>query len=394
MSKKNVNILKEEIKLILVGDSGVGKTSIINRYYLNTFNSSMDSTQSMNFIIKDILINGKNIQLNIWDTLGQEKYFSCNKLFIKNSNIVILVYDITRKDSFKNLDIWYDSINTELGKDYYLGLVGNKFDMVEEEEVSEEMGIEKAKEWGAYFSLLSAKADKEGIDNYFEELVQGYLEKSSTDFLLINSKNTIKTIQLERIDTIENKDDRNGCCSGKKNKKINNNLRIIFLGNSRVGKTNIIQAFQNKKINRKYEPTKNINKLSYVYLRENKTKINVKIIDTSGNFINDDNNDNIIKILRKCQIFFLVFDINKRNTFNDLEKYINQIKNISEGKKISICVLGNKININEENENEIISEEEARNFVKKFSGNYETVSIDDVNNIKNLINLEIDKYFK
>ena len=176
MSKKNVNILKEEIKLILVGDSGVGKTSIINRYYLNTFNSSMDSTQSMNFIIKDILINGKNIQLNIWDTLGQEKYFSCNKLFIKNSNIVILVYDITRKDSFKNLDIWYDSINTELGKDYYLGLVGNKFDMVEEEEVSEEMGIEKGKEWGAYFSLLSAKADKEGIDNYFEELVQGYLE--------------------------------------------------------------------------------------------------------------------------------------------------------------------------------------------------------------------------
>ena len=180
----------------------------------------------------------------------------------------------------------------------------------------------------------------------------------------------------------------------KKNKKINNNLRIIFLGNSRVGKTNIIQAFQNKKINKKYEPTKNINKLSYVYLRENKTKINVKIIDTSGNFINDDNNDNIIKVLRKCQIFFLVFDINKRNTFNDLEKYINQIKNISEGKKISICVLANKININEENENEIISEEEAGNFVKKFSGNYETVSIDDVNNIKNLINLEIDKYFK
>ena len=88
MSKKSSKNFRESIKIILVGNSGVGKTSIINRYYSDEFHSSIHSTISMNFVLKDVSIKGRTIQLNIWDTLGQEKYFSCNKLFIKNSNIV------------------------------------------------------------------------------------------------------------------------------------------------------------------------------------------------------------------------------------------------------------------------------------------------------------------
>ena len=81
MSNKNKNNL-ETIKIILVGNSGVGKTAIINRYYTNSFINEMISTISMNFIEKKIIIDGKCYILNIWDTVGQEQYRSCNKLFI------------------------------------------------------------------------------------------------------------------------------------------------------------------------------------------------------------------------------------------------------------------------------------------------------------------------
>ena len=91
----------------MVGNSGVGKTSIINRYYLNEFLSYVDSKSTMNFIQKNVSIIGRNLTLNIWDTGGQEKYRSCNKLFVKNSNIVIFVYDITTQKSFTDLGFWY-----------------------------------------------------------------------------------------------------------------------------------------------------------------------------------------------------------------------------------------------------------------------------------------------
>jgi len=76
-------INNDAIKIILVGNAGVGKTAIINRYYKNTFSEKMEPTISMNFIEKKLNIDGKDITLNIWDTAGQEKYRSCNKLFIK-----------------------------------------------------------------------------------------------------------------------------------------------------------------------------------------------------------------------------------------------------------------------------------------------------------------------
>ena len=172
MSKKSSKNFRESIKIILVGNSGVGKTSIINRYYSDEFHSSIDSTISMNFVLKDVSIKGRTIQLNIWDTLGQEKYFSCNKLFIKNSNIVILVYDITRKNSFEGLEYWYNSINSELGKDFFLGLVGNKFDRINEEEVSEEEGMDKAKAWEPIFPYCRQKVTKMGLINILRKLLR------------------------------------------------------------------------------------------------------------------------------------------------------------------------------------------------------------------------------
>ena len=222
----NENVDEDEsIKIILVGDSGVGKTSIINRFALDEFDEDYYPTIASNFTEVKLVINNKNFILNIWDTAGQEKYRSVNKLFVKGSKIVILVYDISSKKSFEELNYWFNFIKIELGTYYYMGLIGNKLDKITEEEVSIEEGQKLAESCGAYFSLLSAKDDKEGVDNYFKELVKKYLKSYVYEYVLIDEKNK-KSVFLTKQSDNNNIDKDGTCCTGnnqnkKKNRKKN-----------------------------------------------------------------------------------------------------------------------------------------------------------------------------
>ena len=168
----------KEIKTILLGDSGVGKTSIINRYINNRFNpemiSSLGSTSNEKVLIRDNI----NYKLIIWDTSGQEVYHSLTNLFIKGSNIVILVYSIESLNSFEGLDFWYKSVQEKIDRDnYVLAVVGSKSDLVNEELVSEEQGKKYAQEKHALFKLVSSKEDAKGINNLFESLLTELIQK-------------------------------------------------------------------------------------------------------------------------------------------------------------------------------------------------------------------------
>ena len=102
-------------KVVLIGESGVGKTSIISRYISNSFNSVLASTPGANFTTKTVFLKDKNqsIKFEIWDTAGQEKYRALAKVFYKNSSVCILVYDITRRSSFEELKkYWVNEIKT------------------------------------------------------------------------------------------------------------------------------------------------------------------------------------------------------------------------------------------------------------------------------------------
>ena len=165
---------QKEVKIILLGNSSVGKTSIINRYIKNTFNMNITSSLgSQNF--EKVIQKGKEAyKLIIWDTTGQEKYNSLTNLFINKSNIVILTYSIDNIYSFIGLDYWYNCVEEKLEKNkYILAVVGNKSDLIndKEEEVNEEEGKEYAKEKNAFFKLISAKEDPNGINDLFETLL-------------------------------------------------------------------------------------------------------------------------------------------------------------------------------------------------------------------------------
>ena len=155
-------------KIVLLGEAGVGKTSIITRYTANTFSDVLMSTTGASFATKKIAINEENkVKLQLWDTAGQEKYRSLAKIFYQNAQAAIFVYDITRRDSFENLkSFWIKELKNNATNDLILALVGNKSDNYEIEEVSIQEGKDLAKKINAIFKSTSAK-ESHGIDDLF-----------------------------------------------------------------------------------------------------------------------------------------------------------------------------------------------------------------------------------
>ena len=168
---------EEEIKTILVGMSGTGKTNIINALTNQKFDANPMSTFTSTFVDRYFTINGKKYKLEIWDTAGQEKFRSLTKIFIKDSKIVIFVYDITTQKSFEEIDFWVNTVKEILGDSPIFGLAGNKKDLYDREQVSIEQGEQKAKEIGARFKLTSAKNEVPGINLFAEELLGDYIVK-------------------------------------------------------------------------------------------------------------------------------------------------------------------------------------------------------------------------
>ena len=166
---------ENEIKMILLGDCGVGKTNIISRYLKNVFNEGQLTTTGANYAMKKININGTTFQINIWDTAGQEKYQSVTKMFLQEAQIILLCYSITEHKSFEHLEYWYKLAKDIIGSNIVLGVAGNKSDLFEKEEVKDSEGQEFAKAHNAIFKLISAKSDKEGIDDLFDLLFKRYI---------------------------------------------------------------------------------------------------------------------------------------------------------------------------------------------------------------------------
>ena len=159
-------------KAILLGESGVGKTSLINITGGGKFNENEVSSISSNFIKKYFDIDSKKYLINIWDTAGQEKYKHLAKLFFHGSDIVILVYDISSKESFKGLEYWYKETKEHINNKTIYGIVGNKKDLYLKEEVTEGEGRKYAESKGAKFALVSAKDDPKSFTDFFLSLVK------------------------------------------------------------------------------------------------------------------------------------------------------------------------------------------------------------------------------
>jgi len=168
----------DSLKVVLIGESGTGKTSIIRRFAYRLFDEDCTSSISSQYTSKIIEIKDINTSLkfDIWDTAGQEKFRSMTKLFYKDAKIILFVYDITYKKSFDELkNYWISQVQEHCNSDVLLGIVANKNDLYINQQVTKEEGLELAEKIGAIYQITSAKSGF-GINNLFENIGRKYID--------------------------------------------------------------------------------------------------------------------------------------------------------------------------------------------------------------------------
>ena len=202
-------------KIVLLGEAGVGKTSIITRYTANTFSDVLMSTTGASFATKKIAINEENkVKLQLWDTAGQEKFRSLAKIFYQNAQAAIFVYDITRRDSFENLkSFWIKELKNNATNDLILALVGNKSDNYEFETVTIQEGKDLAKEINAIYRNTSARLSH-GIDELFLTIAKKFVDPKFIEMSMNREEESEYRKKLIKENTKKKLDekDKANCC--------------------------------------------------------------------------------------------------------------------------------------------------------------------------------------
>jgi len=163
-------------KMILIGDSGVGKTNILSRYINNTFLETTKSTVGVELGTKIEEYNNTKIKIQIWDTAGQERYKSITKTYYKGAKGAFIVYDISKKDSFKNIDKWIKDLKEYGEEDAIILIIGNKCDLEDKREVTIEEVKKKAEIYKMVYCETSALNSK-NINYAFKTLIKLVAEK-------------------------------------------------------------------------------------------------------------------------------------------------------------------------------------------------------------------------
>ena len=215
----------ETIKIVLLGESGAGKTSIISQFIDQTFQEDLQSSTGGTFSSKTFTYdNGKILKLEIWDTAGQERYRALTKMFYKDANAAILVYDITRKRSFEELqNYWFEQIKESAPQNIMLVVDANKCDLIQEEEVDEGAARDYSKGIGAIFCTTSAKSSV-GINDLFIQIARKYtgfddiqIKNEEEDYSNRTTQSEGKiskngSMKISREKTFDKKDKKKKCC--------------------------------------------------------------------------------------------------------------------------------------------------------------------------------------
>ena len=211
MNKANEENYEVMFKVVLIGDMKVGKTNIVSRYIKNEFNKDSISTIGVEFGSKELVIEGHNVKVQIWDTAGQEKYKSITNAYYKGAKGAFVVYDITNKNSFDNADNWLNNLRASADKKCSIILIGNKSDLEDKREVSIEQGEEKAKNSEIAFMETSALSG-DNIDKAFEMMINEAYKICHSEMLADVNIDIGKSDELSLKRPKEETPDNKKCC--------------------------------------------------------------------------------------------------------------------------------------------------------------------------------------
>ena len=204
-------------KLVLIGDSGVGKTNILTRYTKNEFSLATQATVGVEFGSKIIKKNDKLIKLQIWDTAGQERYKSITSAYYKGSKGAFVVYDISRKPTFENVDKWIGELKTNASEEVLIMLVGNKSDLEDKREVQIDEVKKKAEQYKIAFcetSALEGKNIEQAFDSLIDEIAKKVEKEKLSEVKVIKESIpiTLDTNEKKEKDNGKNSNNKKNCC--------------------------------------------------------------------------------------------------------------------------------------------------------------------------------------
>ena len=204
-----------KLKLIILGDSGVGKTNIIQRYISDTFNTETRATVGVEFFVKNYRVNNDIIKLEIWDTAGQERYKSITSAYYKGSRGALIVYDITRTITFEDIEKWKNEINEKVKGSLKLMLIGNKCDLKDERKVSIEEALEKAKLLNIPLmetSALDSTNIQKAFENILKEMYKEFKKEKKREKIEKSHVEGVKIDTNDKQNEIEISNNSGGCC--------------------------------------------------------------------------------------------------------------------------------------------------------------------------------------
>ena len=197
-------------KMILIGDSSVGKSNILLKYLKNEFDQSSKATVGVEFGTKTVEMNDKKIKIQIWDTAGQERYRSITSAYYKGAKGAFIVYDITRRNTFDNIDKWISDLKTNGDNNISIMLIGNKSDLNDKREVETNEGIKKSEETKIAFMETSALSG-ENIIKAFNELIEQIYQNNCLNVEEDIDIEIDKGVNLSE-EKKENNDTKKACC--------------------------------------------------------------------------------------------------------------------------------------------------------------------------------------
>ena len=202
-------------KMILIGDSGVGKTNILSRYINNTFSEATKSTVGVELGTKVEEYNNTKIKVQIWDTAGQERYKSITSAYYKGAKGAFVVYDLTRRATFTNIEKWIGELKTCGNEDVFILLIGNKSDLKDKRQVTGEEAAKKAEELKVAYCETSA-LEGYNIDFAFDTVVEEVAKKNNEDINgEVRRDDQFKGVVLDiasKKEEEENKEKKKNCC--------------------------------------------------------------------------------------------------------------------------------------------------------------------------------------
>jgi len=197
----NAESKPREVKVVLLGDTGVGKSSLVLRFVTNNFKPYSESTIGASFMSKMIMVGGLPIKFQIWDTAGQEKYHSLAPMYYRGAAAAIIVYDITRMNTFKTLRSWVEELRNSGPKDLAIAIAGNKADLESDRQVEKTTVASYAEEIGALYLETSATDDL-NVQDIFVQLSHRLPPPPQADPNVIRATSNLRQQQSQK----------KGCC--------------------------------------------------------------------------------------------------------------------------------------------------------------------------------------